>query len=426
MNPPLTGLPVTPAVPATLSGAGINTELIQSDTGDSGGFSGLLNELYSALTPTPPQTATATPDGAELLAGLQELPQGGNLLPLLQQTLEGVADSGIDLEQFTERLKASLKSLLDKDAGLFTGQAPAEQLAQVLQPLVQQQPALLTVLPAEVVDALQRQPGQAVDRAGNDQLLRSLPASLPAQHKGPDSGAANPPAGEQSAAGREGARPFSLDSTVLPQPQGVSDTGAHDAELSTLISAIKRLAPDSNRPASAESTVVTATTATTSAGGSTAAAPAQAAPTVALQTPLGQADWDQALGERIQWLASQKIQGAQVRLNPSNLGPMEVRIQVQNDQATVHFSSQHAVVRDALEAALPRLRDMFEASGVELVDVDISGGSGTGQQQAAMHDSAAPHWGPASAVLEEEVGAQNSRQSVLGDFLGTGRLDLFA
>jgi len=194
MNPPLTGLPVTPAVPATLSGAGINTELIQSDTGDSGGFSGLLNELYSALTPTPPQTATATPDGAELLAGLQELPQGGNLLPLLQQTLEGVADSGIDLEQFTERLKASLKSLLDKDAGLFTGQAPAEQLAQVLQPLVQQQPALLTVLPAEVVDALQRQPGQAVDRAGNDQLLRSLPGSLPAQHKGPDSGACPIPA----------------------------------------------------------------------------------------------------------------------------------------------------------------------------------------------------------------------------------------
>jgi len=38
----------------------------------------------------------------------------------------------------------------------------------------------------------------------------------------------------------------------------------------------------------------------------------------------------------------------------------------------VQFSSQHTVVREAVEAALPRLREMFQGSGIDLVEVDVS------------------------------------------------------
>ena len=118
------------------------------------------------------------------------------------------------------------------------------------------------------------------------------------------------------------------------------------------------------------------------------------------------------------------MQGAQVKLNPANLGPMEVRIQMQNDQASIQFTSHHAVVREALEAALPRLRDMFEASGVQLVNVDVSSGQSFAQQQQAAQDSFGQSWGHNIDASEPELKIRT--QTPLGAFAARGRLDLFA
>jgi flagellar hook-length control protein FliK len=106
-------------------------------------------------------------------------------------------------------------------------------------------------------------------------------------------------------------------------------------------------------------------------------------PTLAVDTPLSGANWQQAMGERIQWLVGQRLQGAEIRLNPAHLGPMEVKVQFHNDQANIQFLSSHQVVRDALEAALPRLRDMLNDQGVELLNVDISDRSTTGHREDA-------------------------------------------
>ncbi|HFD78886.1 MAG TPA: hypothetical protein ENK05_00655 [Gammaproteobacteria bacterium] len=154
-----------------------------------------------------------------------------------------------------------------------------------------------------------------------------------------------------------------------------------------------------------------------------AANPSSTPSLLSVAVPVQQAGWDEALGERVQWMLGQRISGAQVRLNPANLGPMEIRIQVQNDQATVHFVSGHAMVREALDAALPRLRDMLEASGVQLVDVDISGESSAGGQGRAAAGEApfaalpgATEYATPDAVLETAVTTLMER----------GRLDLFA
>lgn len=122
---------------------------------------------------------------------------------------------------------------------------------------------------------------------------------------------------------------------------------------------------------------------TTSANGAAAqtltASPVQDAatarpvlPTTTVDTHLRQPGWDQALGERVLWVANQKLQGAEIKLNPAHLGPVEVRVQLHNDQAQISFTAQHAATRDALEAALPRLREMFAASGYSQVDVNVS------------------------------------------------------
>ncbi|MBI5462681.1 MAG: flagellar hook-length control protein FliK [Gammaproteobacteria bacterium] len=114
------------------------------------------------------------------------------------------------------------------------------------------------------------------------------------------------------------------------------------------------------------------------------AATRSALPTATLETPLRQPGWDQALGERMMWVVNNKFQGVELKLNPAHLGPIEVRVQMHNDQAQVSFVAQHAPVREALEAALPRLREMFGANGFNLGDVNVSQHSFAEQQRHAQ------------------------------------------
>lgn len=113
------------------------------------------------------------------------------------------------------------------------------------------------------------------------------------------------------------------------------------------------------------------------------AAPAAAAQAT-LQQPLGKNGWDQDLGSRLVWMSKQNLDSAQLRLNPAHLGPLEVRLSIQHDQtANVTFLSNHAPVRDAVEAALPRLREMLADSGVNLTDANVSSHShGQAREQA--------------------------------------------
>lgn len=145
-------------------------------------------------------------------------------------------------------------------------------------------------------------------------------------------------------------------------------------------------------------------------------------PTTTVETPFRQPGWDQALSERVLWAANQKMQSAEIKLNPPQLGPIEVRIQMHQDQAQVSFTSQHAAVREALEAALPRLREMFSANGFEL-DANVSQhsfarqqrqtqGSGAGQQRAgASADEGMP------VAVTQELGPLGA--------LSRGGVDLF-
>jgi flagellar hook-length control protein FliK len=107
-------------------------------------------------------------------------------------------------------------------------------------------------------------------------------------------------------------------------------------------------------------------------------------PATTLDTPFRQPGWDQALSERVMWVANQRFQGAEIKLNPPQLGPIEVRVQLQHEQAHISFTAQHASVREALEAALPRLREMFTANGFNLVDVNVSEHSFAEQQRQAQ------------------------------------------
>ncbi|MAR90587.1 MAG: hypothetical protein CML06_06865 [Pseudomonadales bacterium] len=102
-----------------------------------------------------------------------------------------------------------------------------------------------------------------------------------------------------------------------------------------------------------------------------------------LQAPLQSREWAGEMGQRLMMMVSTKLNSAQIQVNPRDLGPIDVKVSLQQDQAHVTFTSHAAPTRDALEQAIPRLREMLEQNGVALGDVDVrqQDARESGQQQ---------------------------------------------
>ena len=94
-------------------------------------------------------------------------------------------------------------------------------------------------------------------------------------------------------------------------------------------------------------------------------------PSASVQTRVGERAWDQAVGEKLVWMVNQKHQVAQLHLNPPELGPLKISISLDQNQASAQFFSAHASVREALETAMPRLREMLADSGITLGNASV-------------------------------------------------------
>jgi flagellar hook-length control protein FliK len=65
-------------------------------------------------------------------------------------------------------------------------------------------------------------------------------------------------------------------------------------------------------------------------------------------------------------LAGGQLKTAEIRLTPAELGPLKIQVVIEDGTANVSFQSQHAVTRDAIEQALPRLRELLAENGLTL------------------------------------------------------------
>jgi flagellar hook-length control protein FliK len=136
----------------------------------------------------------------------------------------------------------------------------------------------------------------------------------------------------------------------------------------------------------------------------------------AITVPFGQAGWGQAFGNQVVWAVNQGMPGAELHLSPPDLGPMSVRISMDQDQASMAFSSPHAVVREAIEAALPRLRDMLGNQGITLADVNVSqhGGADARRDPGEWRNgSTADNAGPAPGSSMSGAGLTRTRVGML-------------
>jgi flagellar hook-length control protein FliK len=108
------------------------------------------------------------------------------------------------------------------------------------------------------------------------------------------------------------------------------------------------------------------------------------------------------VADRVMWLSSQNLQSAEIQLDPAELGRMEVRIDMNRDQAQITFLSPHAGVRDALEGQMQRLRDMFDQQGLGLMNVNVSDQSlSRGWQGREQGEATAGRGGAGGAAADD-------------------------
>jgi flagellar hook-length control protein FliK len=137
---------------------------------------------------------------------------------------------------------------------------------------------------------------------------------------------------------------------------------------------------------------------------------------------VGTPQWDGAVGQKVVWLIGQNQQSADLHLNPPHLGPLEVRLNMAADgQTSIQFVSQQPMVREALESAIPRLREMLAENGIALGNVQVGAESFARQEQGGEGQGHGSK-GQGGGVQAEMAGLQGPAI----ERSGLGMLDLFA
>lgn len=109
--------------------------------------------------------------------------------------------------------------------------------------------------------------------------------------------------------------------------------------------------------------------------------------------------------QQVGLMMARNMKSVDIRLDPPELGSMQIRLSVNNDQAAVSFVVSNPQAKDALEAALPRLREMLEQQGMQLADSDVKqeNGQSTGEQGEGDEQGVKANDMNADAELEQQA-----------------------
>ena len=152
---------------------------------------------------------------------------------------------------------------------------------------------------------------------------------------------------------------------------------------------------------------------------------AQSAHQQNIGTHLRDASWPQQFGEKIVWLARNDQQTAQININPPQLGPVQITINLSGDQATVAFASPHPEVRQAIESALPQLKELLSAAGINLGQADVGANLAKQNPDNPSQSANGNRLANENAILRANENAAGTGASAVLQ-RGRGMVDLFA
>lgn len=138
-----------------------------------------------------------------------------------------------------------------------------------------------------------------------------------------------------------------------------------------------------------------------------------ATPQSHVATRFGQDGWDKAVSQRVSWMVQDQLKMAHLTLNPPNLGPVQVQVQMdQNNKVHVHFMAAQPEVRQALQEAIPALESMMNQSGLQLGQSDVSDHSHSAEQDSRKNQELqSPDWAqttsesPEPPLVTRKIGA---------------------
>jgi flagellar hook-length control protein FliK len=107
----------------------------------------------------------------------------------------------------------------------------------------------------------------------------------------------------------------------------------------------------------------------------------------AMQAQVGSPAFGEELAQKMSLFVSKSLHSAQLVLNPAELGPIEIKLQLHKDQAQIQVQSSVPLVRELVEGSAQRLREMLAEQGINLTRFDVGsrhsdrGDAHSGQQQ---------------------------------------------
>ncbi len=119
------------------------------------------------------------------------------------------------------------------------------------------------------------------------------------------------------------------------------------------------------------------------------------------------------LHQQVGMMLARNMKSVDIRLDPPELGSIQVRLSVSNEQAAVSFVVSTQQAKDALEGSMSKLKEMLEQEGLNLADTDVkqeSGGKEQGETDNADDDIAANGFEDDNVEVTDPVLAEKVRQ----------------
>ncbi len=93
----------------------------------------------------------------------------------------------------------------------------------------------------------------------------------------------------------------------------------------------------------------------------------------------------QQIKDRVMVQIQHKLQTVEVQLHPEELGSMQIKLNLQQDQLSVQFVVQQGAAKEALEQQMPKLRELLEQQGIALSEGQVEQRQSGSQQEQHTH-----------------------------------------
>lgn len=141
--------------------------------------------------------------------------------------------------------------------------------------------------------------------------------------------------------------------------------------------------------------------------------------------PLHSNAWNNEFASKVVWLAKNDQQQAHININPPQLGPIQITLQINGDQAAATFGSANAEVRQAIESSLPQLKEMLSSAGINLGQADVGANFAQQNREAPYQSTNGNRLANENAILPGDGSIGESKRSTPIQ-RGSGLVDLFA